>query len=219
MSGTGSLTYAAGATPFADSVRATQPRAEEEVRILMNEYGDHLKRHYELKWRNSAYEKQWSEGPMACYAPDFQVFEFAPSLDRAMWTYATCCMSFANDDRALELHMFSPQQNDLLVELLAAIAHYHRSEAHLGLGDTVNFGRPWLPHSKCTYGIVSLPYLDGPKLEWLCLPSELTIRCLWLIPITRKERDFKMTCGLDALEGRFEQASFNYLDPRRLSVV
>jgi hypothetical protein len=50
---------------------------------------------------------------------------------------------------------------------VTAIAHFHRTGSALGLGHTVNFGRPWLPTSSCTHGLGSLPYLDGPDLEWL----------------------------------------------------
>lgn len=50
-------------------------------------------------------------------------------------------------------------------------AHFHRTGSALGLGHTVNFGRPWLPGSSCTHGLVSLPYLFGPELEWLQQPS------------------------------------------------
>jgi hypothetical protein len=86
----------------------------------------------------------------------------------------------------------------------------------MSLGHTVNFGQPWLPGSRCTFGLITLPYLDGPKLEWL---EEPRVRFLWLIPLTESERRFKKECGLDALEGKFEEQKFNYLDPARQSVV
>ena len=69
-----------------------------------------------------------------------------------MWTYATCGMSLPNDPEPLELHLFAPERNDEIVELLAALAHYHGTACFLGLGDTVNFGRPWMPGSACNYG-------------------------------------------------------------------
>ena len=80
----------------------------------------------------------------------------------------------------------------------------------------MNLGRPWLPGSSCTHGLVSLPYLDGPDLEWL---QHARIRFLWLVPITERELEFKKTHGLEALEERFEAKQFDFLDPRRPSVV
>jgi hypothetical protein len=80
----------------------------------------------------------------------------------------------------------------------------------------VNIGRPWVEGSTCTHGLVSLPYLDGPSMEWMREPA---VRFLWLIPITESERDFKAREGLGALEARFEAAGFDYLDLMRPTVV
>ena len=49
--------------------------------------------------------------------------------------------------------------------------------------------------------------------------AENTVKCFWLIPITRSERDFKAEQGLATLEQRFEEANFDYLDPTRRAVV
>jgi hypothetical protein len=103
-----------------------------------------------------------------------------------------------------------------MIELLTIVAHYHRTGRPLGLGHTVNFGEPWLSGSACTRGLISLPYLDGEELEWL---DEPRVRFLWLIPITEAEVAFKIQHGLDALEERFEEAAFDYLDPLRASVI
>ena len=127
-------------------------------------------------------------------------------------------MSQQDDSRPVEIHLHSPTSSDDHVELLTTIAHYHRTAIRLGHGHTVNFERPWLPGSQCQFGLISLPYLDGPKLEWLEAGSK-RIRFLWLIPITEAEKDYKKAEGLEALEKKFEEASFNYLDPERESVV
>lgn len=68
------------------------------------------------------------------------------------------------------------------------------------------------------YGLISLPYLDGPRLENHQTKSGL-IRFLWLIPITIQERDYKKQNGLEALEQKFEQEHLNYINPYRKSVV
>jgi len=136
-----------------------------------------------------------------------------------MTAYATRCMSQLEDEERLELHLLTRRDDDLapaLVELLTVTAHYHRTGSSLGLGHTVNFGRPWRPGSACTHGLISLPYLDGPRLEWLLEPR---VRFLWLVPITASELLFKKQHGLEALEERFEAAQFDFLDPLRASVV
>jgi hypothetical protein len=171
--------------------------------------------HYRRSWGEVAEIAQWPQGPMLHLKPDFRVAIFVPRPGRNMWSYATCGMSSPADDTGLELHIFSPRNDRSIVELLTIVAHYHQSSATLGLGHTVNFGRPWLDASACTHGLISLPYLDGPKLEWL----EEAIRFLWLVPITEEEREYKKAVGLEGLEVRFEAAQFNYLDPNRPSVV
>jgi hypothetical protein len=137
-----------------------------------------------------------------------------------MWTYATCCMSKPSDEKLVELHLFSPVQCELHVELLTAIAHYHRTGRTLDLGHSINFGRPWLDGSRCEHGLISLPYLDGPALQLLKLNDAIaTVNCLWLIPITESERNYKTSHGVEALEQKFEERNFDYLNPLRNSVV
>ncbi|MEE3715750.1 suppressor of fused domain protein [Tumidithrix elongata RA019] len=102
--------------------------------------------------------------------------------------------------------------------MLTVVAHYHRTEASLADGHTVNFGRPWLPDSYCDRGLISLPYLDGSELENTVIEGA-NVRFLWLIPVTLKEVNYKKKEGLEALEEKFEVSHFNYLDPYRQSVV
>ena len=137
-----------------------------------------------------------------------------------MWTYATCGMSQPTDSNPVELHLFSPTRTDAHVELLTSIAHYHVHGQIIGLGHTVNFGRPWIPGSNCDYGLISRPYLDGPALEeFRSSAFENLVQCLWLLPITKAERDYKRVHGLEALEQKFEKLRVNYVDPKRPSIV
>jgi hypothetical protein len=187
---------------------------------MPSEYGDRLVRHYETVWANSARRCLWRRGPFRQLPPGFCVLEFAPSASRSMWTYGTCCMSHAGHSPQVELHMFAPVACNLHVELLTVIAHYHRTGAKIGLGDSVSFGRPWLRDSTCSFGLVSLPYLDGPALEDLVVPElDMSVKCYWLIPITEKEVEYKKVVGVEELERRLEESSFTYLDPQRTSVV
>jgi hypothetical protein len=127
------------------------------------------------------------------------------------------CTSKPMDPECIELHLFSRFRAGQLAELLVAMAHCHRTGSSLGLNHTVNFGRPWFPNSNCDHGLISLPYLDGPKLEWAEIESR-SVRFLWVIPITSDEVAYKRNNGVQALEERFELAHFDYADPSRPSV-
>jgi hypothetical protein len=174
--------------------------------------------HYASAWERPWFDQTQMRGPGAQQMRGFSVLAFGPRPSRQLWTYATCGMSCGESDPQIELHLLSPTNNLVHVETLTAIAHYHLTGNHIKTGDTVNFGRPWLGKSLCEFGLISLPYLDGPKVE-ICNRSQSTIHCLWLIPITREERDFKIQFGLEALEQKFQATDFNYADPRRQSVV
>jgi hypothetical protein len=177
-----------------------------------------IERHYQEAWNASGEVCSFSQGPVDELPDGFAVLRFPPRESRGMWTYATCGMSEPSDERAVELHMFSLSPTAEIVELLYATAHFHRTSTSLRLGDSVNFGRPWVTGSLCSYGLVSLPYLDGPSLENLQVDSSL-IKFYWLVPVTGSEVEFKKSNGLDALEVQFEHAMFNYADPMRLSVI
>jgi hypothetical protein len=118
----------------------------------------------------------------------------------------------------IELHIFSRNKDEGLIELLTAITYYHRNTASLDLNHTVNFGKPWKNGSKCEHGLISLPYLDGRGLENLQLLNT-TVKFYWLIPITKGEVDYTKRYGVESLEKMFEGPSFNYLDEVRRSIV
>lgn len=182
----------------------------------MSSYQEFLKAHYCNIWQSVPVERKLGKGPMNQLSPDFCVLEFAPFTGRDMWTYATSGMSLLLTHETMELHIFSSAQDSSLVELLTVIAHYHATGKQLHLDDTVNFGRPWQRDSHCTYGLLSLPYLDGPKLQ--NIPYYST-ECYWLIPITEQERNFKVKFGLEKLEDEFELMGIDYINPNRASIV
>ena len=186
----------------------------------MMEYHTQIQRHYEHQWSSSAECRSWEHGPLDQLAATFTILEFAPRPSRSIWTYATCCMSQPDDIHSVEIHLFSSTREESHIELLTAIAHYHRTSRRLALGHIVNFGRPWFPKSECSFGLLSLPYLDGPSLEVLPLPAaDKAVRFLWLIPITARERDYAKRFGGEAFKQKLEESQFNYLDPQRRSVV
>lgn len=184
---------------------------------MMDAYLDQVRVHYEGLWKARSVPLKWERGPTHELPDSFRVLEIQ-RIDEGTWTYATCGMSDPTYPTPLEIHLHAPEADEAHVELLTAITHYHVTGARLGLGHTVNFGRPWLPGSRCDRGLVSLPYLHGPRLEWM-QAGDLKVRFLWLMPITPEELEYKKARGVEALETEFERVSVNYLDPNRPSVV
>lgn len=183
-----------------------------------NEYASIVKHHYETNWGKKYNERKLQMGPMCDLSSDFSVLEYEPNEKRTMWTYATCGMSSINFRHPIELHIYSSKQDSSIVELLTAISYYHKTENKLDVNHTVNFGKSWQANSKCTYGLISLPYLDGPALELLKI-NKLIVHFYWLIPIALKELEYKKAKGIEALEKEFDSSQFNYLDPMRKSVI
>jgi hypothetical protein len=174
--------------------------------------------HYESIWGKSWSYVDFPKSSKAELPIDFSILEFSPREARNMWTYATCGMSLGRTDCMLELHIFSDVKRRDVSEILAACAYYHITGKPLGIGHTVNFGRPWAPNSKCDFGLISLPYIDGPQLELMAINDAAEILFLWLIPISFDEVEFKKKNGLEALEKLFEERGFNYIDPLRNSI-
>ena len=181
-------------------------------------YRRRILKHYARAWGCGGEDAVFLKGPTHELPADFSVRLFPPTKHRAYWVYATCSMSQPDDCRGLELHMFSRYRSPEPVELLYVTAHFHRYGEELGWGHTVSFGRPWIDDSHCDHGFISTPYMDGPKLEVLRLPRGKSISCLWLLPVTKEEVEFKKKAGIEALEQRFESAKLNYLDPKRKSL-
>lgn len=180
------------------------------------QYETELTAHYAANFGTRGTERVLTRGPglpQRCL-----VLEHPPTSKTFHWVYASCGMTTFAEPPLLELFLLSPCQTQLHVELITVIAHYHQTGARLGLGHSVNFGRSWLPKSVCSFGLISLPYSFGPPLERARIAGR-DVRVLWLIPITKEERDFKAKSGLEALEQIFEKKQFNYVDPARPSVI
>jgi hypothetical protein len=187
---------------------------------MMN-YKNEIENHYKSIWGDNYTPRYWYKGPIHKLNPDFCILEFTPSSSQSMWIYATCCMSNLNNDKnQVELHLFSSEQDHSLIELLTAVAAYHceNNSNRLGLHHTVNFGRPWQKESICDYGFISLPYLDGPKLENGKIDNH-DLKFYWLIPVSKREVEFKKEYGVDSLEDKFETLGLDYINPSRESLV
>lgn len=174
--------------------------------------------HYKTCWLAEPHTYLWDKGPIEQLPFNFRVLEFASTPVRKMWTYATCGMSDLDCANPIELHLFSSVKEETIIELLTAAAHYHSKKASFDLNHTLNFGRPWQEKSHCEYGLISLPYLDGPNLENMEIGDRI-VKFYWLIPITKEEVEYKRKYGAEALEQCFETAAFNYIDPQRKAVI
>jgi len=117
----------------------------------------------------------------------------------------------------MEFMILSPKSSPRCVELLAMCAYYHHTDG-LGLGHTFPVGEPWLENSTCDHFLISLPYILGPKLE-ICQTSDQNLRIYWALPITKKEREYKVKNGIDALEAKFEEKALMYWKLDRPSVI
>ena len=149
--------------------------------------------------------------------PEFCVHVFAPTAERPHWIYATCGMSCDLSRPSIELHMLIETRRDReCAEILTATAWFHRARESLDVHHTVWFGRPWIDGSRLAFGLVSAPHVT-PEIELQSGARE--VFHLWLLPITRAERDFKMRDGIEALEQRLEGAGIEYASPFRASVV
>lgn len=159
-------------------------------------------------------------GPIQRVLPRFRVACIGPGPRTPLWTYASLG-AWEVDGGAgggLEFLLLVDRRDDEKNVLrLAMTAHYHDGE-HLGEGHTFPLGEPWEPGSALDHVLVSLPYTFGPELEICPLPGG-HVHFLWLLPITRAERDFRRSDGLDALEEKFEEGGIEYWNPFRRSMV
>lgn len=183
------------------------------------QYTSKLQEHFETWFGKPGKKMKLEYGPQEKLHLDFSVLEIAPNNRHSMFCYCTVGMSVDRlDENKIELVLYSPRPDNSLVELLTVCASYHRNKLPLNIHHTMNIGQPWLSNSKCDYGFISLPYLDGDGLEFFNFAGQ-DIHCYWLIPITEKERDFKVEHGCEELEDLFESKNIDYLNPDRESLV
>jgi hypothetical protein len=178
-----------------------------------------VRKHLHAFFTGHQHEEQiWTVGPTWKVPSTFRVVEFTPGPKSDFWIYASIGAWEGQSESRLEFFIIAPAQDVRHVELLTMTAWYHRSQ-RLGLGHTFPIGEPWLPGSSCNVMLVSHPYTFGPELETCCLTPDDHLHFFWLLPITAKERQFKVREGLEALEQRFEECALEYWLPERDSVV
>jgi hypothetical protein len=182
------------------------------------EYTEKLILHYESYFGAKGIKQDAVKDPEGKLHQSFSIYLIPPNSIHEFFCYCTVGMSADRlDENLVELVLYTTTPDDSIIQLLTYCASFHRNKEFLNLHHTVNIGQPWLGRSKCDHGFISLPYLDGPTLELFTFSGK-EIHCYWFIPITKRERDYKIENGCEALELLFEQHQFNYLDPERDSL-
>lgn len=163
-------------------------------------------------------EFQFSDGPLIKIAPWFKILRFAPGPQSSLWTYVTLgACALREEENGLEFSVFVQDESPRFIELLTMTAYYHRNNL-LGIGHTVPLGESWVDGSMCNCSLISLPYPLGAEFE-ICNTRTNHIHILWVLPITEKERDFKIKHGLEEMEAKFESVALEYWNFKRASVV
>jgi hypothetical protein len=184
-----------------------------------DQYCEGLVAHYETYFQAKGKRLERIGDPLSKLAREFFVLMIPPNKVRSFFIFCTIGMSCDRlDENLIELFVYSREPSDSINELLTFCASFHRTGNAIGLNHTVNIGKPWIGDSECDHGFISLPYLDGEALEQFHF-GDRVIHNYWYIPITKRERDFKVSNGAEKLEVAFEETQFDYLDPGRQSVV
>ena len=161
--------------------------------------------------------------PVLEVLPRFLSFHVLPRR-RSGWTYGSigAWEVTADTGHGYEFFLLAPRDDPQLARLISMIAHYHANPDdetfRLGHGHTIPIGEPFLGGS-CDHFLLSKPYTIGPEFEVCHVSDELHVQFLWMLPITKAERDFAGEHSLEELEQRFEAVGIEYLDPHRDSVV
>ncbi len=113
------------------------------------------------------------------------------------------------DERGMryEYLMHAPAQNaELACELLLMIAeHPHLHQREIGPGYILPIGEPLVTGSVLEFLYFTYPFLDDPHIYEVNPAGEVDhprayIQTLWIIPISRAERDYIRTHGVEQFE-------------------
>jgi len=180
-----------------------------------------LREHLDQFWPDREQKDfQWAIGSITRSLPDFRVIRIGAAR-REAWTYVSSGAWIVRSGHAerFEFVIQSPIEDPIHVETLAMVANFYADPLYnLHLGSVINIGRPWLNDSTCNHLLVSRPYPFGPAFEH-CRLAELSVRLLWLCPLTADEAAFARANGAEELEQRFESAAIDTLDIHRRSVL
>ena len=162
---------------------------------------------------------KWLSGASASSLPGLQIIEIKRKSD-VLYCTAGASTVVDGPGYGLEFFMLARKTDDVLIELMAMVAHFHSNPEHrLGLGHTLRIGRPIVKGSSLDRLLISLPYPFGPDFEYMHFSNGSHARMLWLVPITQEEEEFRHKVGLDALEELLERQGIPYSDLSRHSAL
>lgn len=106
-----------------------------------------------------------------------------------------------------EYLMHAPSEHAELVcaYLLDIAEHPHIHQREIGPGYVMPIGEPIVPDSAIEYLYFTYPFLDDPHIAEVNPAGEIDhprayIQTLWVVPMTRGERDYLRTNGVEAFE-------------------
>lgn len=163
--------------------------------------------------------KTWPKGPMFSTSPRFEVAEISPGFRIGLWSYCSkgASVSHRPQHSELEFLLLAAAPSERHVEIATMTAYYHGTRG-LDLGHTFPIGEGWVAGSSLDHILVCLPYPVGPGFE-NCDCGTKSVRILWLLPITSREKELKVEQGIEALERKFDEARIEFWDPKRTGVV
>lgn len=127
-----------------------------------------------------------------------------------------------------EYLMHAPEHHaELVCELLLMIAeHPHIHQREIGPGYVLPIGEPIVPGSAIEFLYFTYPFLDDPHIYEVNPAGEIDhprayIQTLWVVPMTRTERSYLRTHGVEAFETLLHQKHSERYDAgfHRTSIV
>jgi hypothetical protein len=162
---------------------------------------------------------RWTKGASFAALPDLQIVEITIG-SKVHYVTAGASRILDQPGYGLEFCLIANAPSCTFVELMTMVTYLHSMPEHrLGVGHTLNIGRPIVDASVLDRLLVSLPYPYGSGFEFAHASDGAHIRFLWLVPIGTREAQFRHDHGLEALEARFEEEALDFADLSRPEVV
>jgi hypothetical protein len=165
----------------------------------------------------------WTLGSWHREHPEFRVLELAPPDDDQLWLYVSAGAAHLRrfDGVGHEYVIRTRQQERLMVELLAMVASYSTRDDHDGLhdGHTVPIGGPWVEGAEADHLYLNKPYFVSSDFAGLRIDDGFSVQFLWLVPITKLEKEWRHDHGQEQFEQWLEDHHVRPEDPTRRSSI
>jgi hypothetical protein len=159
----------------------------------------------------------WTLGSWPREHPEFRALELAPPGGDQPWIYVSAGAAHLRrfDGVGHEYVIRTWQQDRLMVELLSMVAAYSTREDHDG--HTVPIGGPWVEGAEADHLYFNKPYFVSRDFAGLRIDDAFSLRFLWLVPITEREKEWRHEHGQEAFEQWLEEHHVRPEDPARRS--